>query len=440
MCSRNGRVLQRQPPTDNSVGLVPPVWSAFGRRGSPARAAASLLGACALVLAACGGTSTQASRAVGATSPSGSSVSPTTTAQPTPPSTAAPSPPPAAAVVPISWGKAPVSGPIGPLVAISCSSATRCLAVGGGSAQASPAAMLLSGASWSTLPPPSDAGKFTGVSCPTASTCVVVDDATFSHNGTVENPAAFIRTDSAWLPQALPSVAGFSLPVYHLTGVSCAGARYCVAVGSAGSGPVIVIYNGSAWALGQVPAGVGSLNAVACAKPGYCSAVGSAASNSSVPVVISESTGSWSVRPIPAGSYTLNGISCPSVSDCTAVGGTFAGGGSPGGNTVIASGSGGWVNQTVPGDAGYLQAVSCSSTSSCVAVGANMGGATVLSYEAADWHNDVVPSLSSASSLTWGDSLDGAACPSSSFCLAVGPISFSGPGGVILQAGSGVGR
>ena len=436
MHSSDGRGPHGRGPTGDSVGLAPRVWLALKQRWRPARVAASFLGACALVLASCGGPSAQTSRAVGVTSPSGSSVSSTTTTtKPTPPSTAAPSPAPP--VAPIVWSKTPVTGPIGPLVAISCSSATRCLAVGGSSAQASPAAMLLSGASWSTVPPPADAGKFTGVSCPTPSTCVVVDDATFSHNGTVENPAAFIRTDSAWLPQALPAIAGFSLPVYHLTAVSCAGALYCVAVGAAGSGPVIVTYSGAAWVLGRVPAGVGALDAVACAKPGYCTAVGSAAGNGLVPVVISESSGSWAVRPIPAGLYTLNGVSCPSVSDCTAVGGTFAGEGSPGQNTAITSGSGGWVNQTVPGDAGYLENVSCSSASSCVAVGANIGGATVLSEEAGDWQNDLMPS--SASSLTWGDSLDGTACPSSSYCLAVGPISSSGPGGVILQTRSRVG-
>ena len=130
--------------------------------------------------------------------------------------------------------------------------------------------MRWGGGSWTVQPTPGDAGEnvtsgLTGVSCAAARTCTAVG---YSANG---GPLALRWDGTKWRTQ---QVAGlFSL--LGFTGVSCPAATACMAIGATYGQR----WNGRKWALQHigVPAGARSfsLTAVSCTSARACTAVGS---------------------------------------------------------------------------------------------------------------------------------------------------------------------
>jgi hypothetical protein len=142
--------------------------------------------------------------------------------------------------------------------------------------------------------------------------------------------AAAARADPSWVIQATPNPAGATYIL--LSGVSCASAAACTAVGyyDNGSGVYVTLaeaWNGSRWKIQSTPnpAGGGILYGVSCTSATACTAAGGYVNSSEVAVTLAEAwNGSrWEIQatPVPAGakhSY-LSGVSC-TPAGCTAVG------------------------------------------------------------------------------------------------------------------------
>jgi hypothetical protein len=150
---------------------------------------------------------------------------------------------------------------------VSCVSAARCVAVGSYAIGSSMFALIESwnGKSWTRMNAPAPAGSgdafLTGVSCASAKSCVAV--------GTVpvygQSLTAFsdVWNGKTWRVARIgwPKGTGSSF----LTAVSCASAARCFAVGRTGSNPdtgdntgraAAVSWNGKAWTATRVPAPV----------------------------------------------------------------------------------------------------------------------------------------------------------------------------------------
>jgi photosystem II stability/assembly factor-like uncharacterized protein len=143
------------------------------------------------------------------------------------------------------------------ITGVSCGSAASCVAVTGNGAVF---ASTNGGSTWTTgtvetdSPPSLDA-----VTCTSATDCVAVGN---SVNGTLAVIATTDGTD--WLNQSVPDTTG------TLLSVSCASATVCDAVG----GPNILSLGDNAWFSQQVPSGASDLTGVSCPSVDLCYAVG----------------------------------------------------------------------------------------------------------------------------------------------------------------------
>jgi hypothetical protein len=226
-----------------------------------------------------------------------------------------------------------------------------------------------------------------------------------------------------------------------LHGVSCVGAKRCIAVGWARTDPgafseaLVESSNGGAWSIVPTPvppappeAGPteAQLYGVSCASGKFCMAVGWQRYGYRSPHCCGKTlteawNGSkWTFVPSPnsENNESLAGVSCVSSRFCVAVGtvyGTFEG---PG-RTVVESWNGTeWslVPSPSPAIGDGLQGVSCVSARFCVAVGEEVREpypwpALVESWNGSEW--SVVPNPSTGS-------LHGVSCVRAKRCVAVG--------------------
>jgi hypothetical protein len=214
-----------------------------------------------------------------------------------------------------SWQPQPI--PADGYVAVSCSSATFCAAIGGEEAA------TWNGTSWSAEPLPAVTdGSYTGVSCVSASVCETV--------GSASTGGGFAAgwNGTTWTAQAAPAPSGASRT--SLTKVSCATANACEAVGNSTAGAYSDVWNGTAWALQTLlplpsgahaiaPADVTCTSATACIAVGYSTWTGSPQQT----LVEAWDGTSWSVQPSPnrgAGNNELDWVSCVTAGSCVAVG------------------------------------------------------------------------------------------------------------------------
>jgi hypothetical protein len=170
------------------------------------------------------------------------------------------------------------SGTTNNLEAVSCKSASACLAVGDSSTPdpGSPLAWRWDGHHWSNLHPP-NRGEFAGllgVSCSSARSCVAVGHYFVSRD---QNAIAERWNGHHWGVRTPPRPA--SAGGAELTGVSCVSALHCVAVGGSGpadpTGGLAEIWTGIHWTIQSTPGGDGwPLQQVSC-RPTFCTAVGS---------------------------------------------------------------------------------------------------------------------------------------------------------------------
>jgi hypothetical protein len=218
------------------------------------------------------------------------------------------------------------------LAGVSCSSPTNCFAVGhSGSLSASTAKPLVerwNGTTWSIVSSPAPSGDtysvLRGVSCSSGTRCFAVGSASSTDSPLVER-----WNGSSWSIVATSPIAGTSL---SLGSVSCASAASCVAVGwfYDGTGNTLIErWNGSTWSQVSSPNPAGATNpllsGVSCSAITSCTAVGSSASGSTTKTLVEQwNGGGWSIvaSPNPAGSYRslLSGVFCTSATRCQAVG------------------------------------------------------------------------------------------------------------------------
>jgi hypothetical protein len=115
-----------------------------------------------------------------------------------------------------------------------------------------------------------------------------------------------------------------------LSGVSCASASACTAVGSyltsaAGWAALVERWNGTKWSIEQTPkpnGELGGLDSVSCVSARDCTAVGNYFTSTELNVALAERWNGtdWSTEPTPISGSALQSVSCASASVCTAVG------------------------------------------------------------------------------------------------------------------------
>lgn len=191
------------------------------------------------------------------------------------------------------------------LTAVSCPTATRCLAttrhhVGGA------AVTTWNGSSWSPftkVAPDDEIGQsdLEGISCPTTTFCAAV--------GGLSTPP-YPGQAVVWRP-----LTGWSAPVYrgqlsYLAAVGCTAAPSCVAVGPRGT---TLEYDSGTWGQTEVLDGSPDLTGVSCAAQTLCVAI------SDGPAAYLWHDGEWSAAQVLTPGNRLTGISCPATQLCVAV-------------------------------------------------------------------------------------------------------------------------
>ena len=241
-----------------------------------------------------------------------------------------------------SWVVQPTPNPPGAfftgLSAVSCASASACTAVGvytDSAGNSVPLAERWDGTSWVIEPTPNPPGAhpredstgLSGVSCVSAGACTGVGFYNFSVS------LAERWEGTGWTIQPTPSPGPFGST---LSGVSCTAASACTAVGVrdgqyGNEGETLAEqWNGTGWAIQPTPnppeAQYIQLSGVSCASAGACTAVGGYFNSAEHNLPLAERwTGkTWVIQPTPSPPRAifsgLLAVSCPSASACTAVG------------------------------------------------------------------------------------------------------------------------
>jgi hypothetical protein len=297
------------------------------------------------------------------------------------------------------------------LVAVSCVSATQCMAVGGyihgtGLGTQSQLSEQRAGGTWTAqttfpLPAGGTGGSLFGVSCVTASSCTAVG--TYSTAGGRVEPMAEHWNGHTWALETVPVPDNTTRRTY-LTAIACASVDNCVAVGSYSleAHPDVdklltATWNGHAWALASAPLPAaaikgGDLDAISCPSAADCTAVGlywPANTLDSFTLAEHWNGSTWAVQSTPSPGTThvlsdaLTGVSCVSPSSCTAVGTSVEKGVIERPVGEYWNGSTWALQQTAkPKQAVGPSGVSCVSATTCTAVGnlSPKGDATVLPF------------------------------------------------------------
>ena len=252
------------------------------------------------------------------------------------------------------------------------------------------------GSAWTLQPTPasvslgeSQTSSLAGVSCTSRNACFAVGATGWSDEGGGGGTSALLeRWDGhAW---SIAQRQG-TLVDDALNGVSCASARFCVAVGvltddaTEVTVPLVERWTGSGWARGTAPAPHGAslsvLDSVSCWSPTSCTAVGVFGIGNGCtrglgrcierPLVERFNGRRWSIQPVGksvvAATSSLASVSCVSERVCTALGDRR---GQP---LAVRWDHTGWsvVRLPVPAAAAavVLGTVSCASASSCATAG-----------------------------------------------------------------------
>lgn len=262
--------------------------------------------------------------------------------------------------------------------AVSCPAASMCMAVGGhngGDDGSYPWAAVQNGTTWVTVNPPPPSGihtiaELTGVSCASATYCIAVgSDYSVSGGQVSQLPLAYAWNGTTWTAMTMPAVT-----TGYLSGVSCTSATWCVAVGDGSSSWLAEVWDGTAWTV-MPTSGSPAIYAVSCSSAVACTAVGDA--HVARQATIERWDGvSWTAqRPAlspPGYKYAvLDGVSCALATACTAVGYYWSGESSGTTKSFIQAWDGtGWTAEQSPATGyGDLASVSCTSPTVCTAVG-----------------------------------------------------------------------
>jgi len=172
------------------------------------------------------------------------------------------------------------------LFAVSCGSSRSCTAVGSYAAKSGTLSLseAWDGTRWAVQSTPNPAGSqasvLSGVSCPTAGACTAVGSYFQKNAGPLTLAEAWNGT--TWSIQATPNPDATGRN--GLASVSCTSAKACTAVGSdaasdfSPSAAFAETWNGTAWSIRPTPAPSGTpgtgLSGISCATASSCTAVG----------------------------------------------------------------------------------------------------------------------------------------------------------------------
>lgn len=221
---------------------------------------------------------------------------------------------------------------------VSCPSSGSCVAVGqeGNRSFQETLVQTLVNGTWRVTPSPMTPSPFvvdslTGVSCRSRGACSAVGSA-MDVTGTRERTLVETRRNGTWVTVPSPDTTS---ALNSLSGVSCASATSCVAVGQYGSpgsqGTLVETLSNGTWRRTPSPEAaqpyvVNFLNAVSCSAPAHCVAAGFAATPDAMEsrTLIETFAGStWRVTPSPDTGAAINqlfGLWCTSSTSCVAVG------------------------------------------------------------------------------------------------------------------------
>lgn len=300
-----------------------------------------------------------------------------------------------------SWNGTTWSSPIavdpdsGGFSSVSCatSTSTFCVAtdgaIGGGGH-----VVIFNGTFWSTpkdLDPSLDGDAFQErVSCPSVSFCEVVnsDGEAFTYNSGSWSTATVL--DAPQTPQS----------------ISCTSSSFCVEAG----GTDVLIFNGSTWSSHSTVDPTGDMVAVSCVPSTLCVAVDAEGQatmydgmNWATPIAID----------VP--DSALVAVSCPTEDSCVAMDQT--------GHAIDYS-SGSWASPKTADPPGTITSISCPTDTFCL--GVDQGGDAVT-FDGTSW---------SAPSTAFPSGLNSVSCVSSTFCMATEGDNSNG-GYAVIWNGSG---
>lgn len=321
---------------------------------------------------------------------------------------------------------------------VACASDSDCWAVGNyqdGQAW-QPLIEHWNGTAWSIVTSPSVSGaqfhSLSGVTCPSASNCWAVGQ---FYNGSAEQTLVLRWNGTSWGIVASPNSS--SVQNNYLTDITCTSASNCWAVGRYDTGAttqtLIQRWNGSTWTIVSSPntsaTQYNQLSGVTCASASNCWAVGYFKSGNTQQTLIQHWNGtSWTIVASPntgtAQNNSFSGVTCASPTDCWAVGsdrGSIT-------QTLIQHWDGTlWAIVPSPNADGdnynVLSAVTCASPTNCWAVGTFQSGVSqtlVQRWDGASW------AIAGSSNVrTQNNYLSGVTCSSATDCWAVGSHSFA---------------
>jgi hypothetical protein len=290
-----------------------------------------------------------------------------------------------------------IQTPYTELKAVSCASATWCMAIPkDGSKEVwrlreeFPPAWSISSLGAVAIPTGATQVVLNSVSCSSESACTVVG----SYNKEGFKVLVDRWNGSSWSVQTAPNPTEGS-GVSAMLGVSCASVTSCTTVGEAASKPTAEHWNGSEWSLITPPNPTGAVGAtlesVSCTSSTSCMAVGNFHESGKKDKTLTESWNgtAWTVKSSPnpgeaVGDVKFRGVSCLSSTSCTAVGGWVKKEilGLPEEEKTLAESWDGtkseWKIQSSPNSTAKLNSlagVSCTSSIICTAVGAANRGA-----------------------------------------------------------------
>ena len=305
------------------------------------------------------------------------------------------------------------------LLAVSCFSSSGCMAVGAYTNNSDISRTLIeswNGSSWSIIPSPNQAPGvndldndiLTALSCASASSCMAVGSI---ENGTVLTQPLIERWNGTrWSIIPSPSVGTQD----SLSGVSCPSSVYCVAVGSyvdtstGHDAPLIERWNGSLWSIGpSADSGISVLASVSCTSSINCMAVGTGYTQFGS--LFESWNGSvWAIDPGSGGAGFPQSISCATSTSCVAVSLT----------DVDAWNGFAWSDTHVT--VGDLEGVSCIATTNCVVVGVASDAGAYEDALVATWNGASLSVVPTSDVGAENNYLNAVSCVNSTECMAVG--------------------
>jgi hypothetical protein len=422
---------------------------------------------------------------VGVTSPSPSPTPSTPTPTPTSPGswTAIAAPPPADPADPSTFTGITYDS-------LSCPSTSSCAAAGSYLSPVSTGTwestlLTRSGTSWVASDPPLPAnactdegsatcpeqGSLGAVTCPSASACVAVGNYQDGSTNLFGNVGGLLLTGSgsSWTATAaaVPDDAAHE-PEVSLDGVTCASASACTTIGSYQDSDydtqgLLLTGSGASWTATEAPLPANAagdstqetyagLRFVTCPTAAECVVTGSYhdTSGNTEGLLLTGSGSSWQAAeaPVPANAatnsdVTLGNVVCPAASECVINGSYTDTSGNTDGLLLTGSGSS-WQAaeaplpanaaanpELVPGD------VACPSTSGCVITGSytDTSGNTdglLLTGSGSSWQAAEAPIPANGTHVL---QLGPVACPSESACVVLGDYldSSGGVNGLVLE-------